>query len=96
MSHVSEIRGDVCEVITKFACHSLKVFYLSDGISYWYPSRISAMLDSCQELVTLRVDGDMVNTQIIGDIFNGLKLKKLRKLRLAGVKVHLTPKYFFR
>ena len=85
MSHVSEIRDDVCEVITKFASHSLKVFYLPDCISYWCPSRISAMLDSCQELVTLGVDGDMVDAQIIGDIFNGLKLKKLRKLRLTGV-----------
>lgn len=44
------------------------------------------MLHSCQELVTLGVDGDMVDAQFIGDIFNGLELKKLRKLRLTDVK----------
>lgn len=86
MSHVEDIKDDVCEIITKFASHSLKVLYLPDRICFWYPSRISAMLDSCQELVTLGVDGDMVDAQFIGDILNGLKLKKLRKLRLTDVK----------
>lgn len=86
MTDVSTIKDDVCEVITKFASHSVKVFYLPGRLSFWSHTRISRMLDSCQELVTLGVDGDMVDAQFIGDIFNGLEVKKLRKLRLTDVK----------
>ena len=87
MSEADNIGEGVCEVITEFASHSLKVLYLPDRISFgWYQSPISTMLDSCQELVTLGVDGDMLDAQIIGDILNGLKLKKLLKLRMTDVK----------
>ena len=86
MSYNSEIRDDVCEVITKFASHTLEVLYLPTHLSFWYPSRSLPMLDSCQELVTLGVDGDMIDPKFIVDIFNGLKLKKLRKLRFTDVK----------
>ena len=86
MSDVCEIKDDVCEVITKFASHSLTALYLPEHLSFWSQSRISCLLDSCQELVILGVDGDMVDAQFIGDIFKGLKLKKLSKLRLTDVK----------
>ena len=86
MSDVSEIKDNVCEVITKFASHSLTALYLLEHVSFWSQSQISCMLDSCQELVILGVDGDMVDAQFIGDIFKGLKLKKLSKLRLTDVK----------
>ena len=79
MLDVSRIRDHICEVITKFTSHSLKLFYLSECISFWYPSQSLPMLDSCQELVTLGVDGNMADAQFIVDIFNGLKLKKLHK-----------------
>ena len=86
MSDNSEIHDDVCEVITKFASHTLKVLYLPARLSFWYPSQSLPMLDSCQELVTLGVDGNMVDPQFIMDIFNSLKLKKLCKLRFTDVK----------
>lgn len=54
--------------------------------SFWYRSQISCMLNSCQELVTLGVDGNMVDAQFIGDNLNCLKLKTLRKQRLTDVK----------
>ena len=38
MSNSREVCNDVCEVITKFASYSLKVCYLPDRISFWYPS----------------------------------------------------------
>ena len=92
MSDVSRIRDHICEVITKFTSHSLKLFYLSECISFWYPSQSLPMLDSCQELVTLGVDGNMADAQFIVDIFNGLKLKKLHKLRLTDVKANYVIK----
>ena len=58
------ITDDVCEVITEFASHSLRVLYLPQHISFWSSSRISRMLDNCKELVTLAVDGDMVNFNV--------------------------------
>lgn len=86
MSDVSSIKDDVCKVITEFTSHSLEVLFLPERLSFWAQPRISLMLHSCQELVTLGVDGDIVDAQFIGDIFNGLELKKLRKLRLTDVK----------
>ena len=66
MSNVTLIYDDFCEVITKFAFHSLKVLYFPDHICFWYPSQTSHMLDSYQGLVALGVDGDMVDAQFIG------------------------------
>ena len=65
MSKVSRIKDGVCEVITKFTSHSLKVLYLPDRISFWYPSQSSTMLNSCQELVTLGVDRYVVDAWFI-------------------------------
>ena len=84
MTDVSSIKDDICVVITEFVSQALEVLYLSERLSFW--SQISLMLHIFQELVTLGVDGDMVDAQFIGDIFNGLELKKLRKLRLTDVK----------
>lgn len=86
MTDVSSIKDDVCEVIPEFASHSVEVLYLPGRLSFWAQPRISLMLHGCQELVTLGVDGDMVDAQFIGDIFNGLELKKLRKLRMTDVE----------
>ena len=60
-----EIKDDVCEVITKFASHALRAVYLSERISFWSQSGIPWMLNSCQELVILGVDGNMVDAQFI-------------------------------
>lgn len=86
MTDVSSIKDDICVVITEFVSQALEVLYLSERLSFWSQPQISLMLHSCQELVTLGVDGDMVDAQFIGDIFNGLELKKLRKLRLTDLK----------
>ena len=66
MSNVTLIDDDFCEVITKFAFHSLKVLYVPDHICFWYPSQTSCMLESRRGLLTLGVDGDMVDAQFIG------------------------------
>ena len=82
------ITDDVCEAISNFSSHSLKVLHLPYHLVYpvWSQSRILLMLDSLKKLVTLGVTGDMVSVQSIGGMLNRTKLKKLSKLRLTEVK----------
>ena len=84
MSHAL-ISDDVCEEISKFASHTLRVLYLPSHLVYpfWSQSRILRLLENCKELTTLGVEGDMVNVELIG---KSLKQSKLRKLRLTDVK----------
>lgn len=86
MKDINFMKDDVCKVKTKFASHSLRVLYLSDHITFSSQSQISCMLDCCQEQVTVGVDGNMVDVQLIRDIFNSLNLKQCHKLRVTPAK----------
>ena len=77
------LEDDVCEIVSQFASHSLRVLYLP--VPIWRPSRLLKLIDACKELVTLGLMGNMIDFDSIEDIFNGSRLKRLRKLRLADV-----------
>ena len=80
------ISDDVCDEISKYASHTLRVLYLPSNLVYpfWLQSRILRMLHNCKELTTLGVEGDMVNVELIGESLK--QSNKLCKLRLTNVK----------